>query len=84
MEEKILEFIQRKLFHKKRKLGRTDSLFGAGVIDSVGHLQLITFLEKEYHVSFSLNELTWENFNTVDQIAVLVRAKLEKSRAQGK
>ena len=78
MERKISEFIQKKILHKKAELSLTESLFGGGVIDSVGHLQLITFLEKEFGVSFKLEEFTWENFDTVEKIAAFVRAKQEK------
>ena len=76
MEEKILEFICRKLLPKRKTIGARDSLFGAGVLDSVGHLQLISFLEKEFSVSFHLAEFTWENFDSVEQIAQLVRQKI--------
>lgn len=84
MEEKILDFIQKKILHRRRKVGLQDSLFGAGVLDSVGHLQLITYLEKEFSVSFSLAEFTWENFDTVENIANMVRGKRGDNLATGK
>lgn len=78
MEEKIAGFIQKKILNRKTELKAGTSLFGGGVIDSVGHLQLITFLEKEFGVSFKLDEFTWDNFDTVEKIAALVRKKQKK------
>lgn len=78
-EEKILDFVHRKILLRKKRIGPGDSLFGAGVIDSVGHLQLIAFLEREFGVSFSLAEFTWENFDTVGRIAGLVNEKARRS-----
>ena len=81
MEEKIRDFIQRKILHGKRLIGPTESLFGKGVIDSIGHLQLITFLEREFGISFSMEEFTWENFDSIQQICFLVQKKSQAKRS---
>lgn len=46
-----------------------------GLIDSIGIAELVEFIEDEYGVQLTLDELVVENFGTVGQIAALVRSK---------
>ena len=80
MEEKIRDFIQRRFSGKKKRIGDKDSLFGSGAMDSIAHLQLISFLEKEFGVSFSMDEFSLENFDTIERISALLKKKLSQSR----
>ncbi len=64
------------LFDDTRSLGEEESLIGSGVIDSTGILELISFLEKQFHVSFDDQELVAENFDSVKRIKSFLSRKM--------
>lgn len=72
--EKIRTYIERNL--AGRKVTNSETLFEGGAIDSLGHLKLIAFLENEFGITFSMDELDWEKFATVDAISQLVSEKV--------
>lgn len=49
-----------------------DSPLWGGVIDSVGLMQLITFIEEQFGIEIADDELTSAQFGTVTDIAELV------------
>lgn len=59
-----------------RRPGPTDSLLGSGIIDSLGAISVIAFLESAYPIQFDDDDLTAENFDSLSGIAELVQRKL--------
>ena len=57
-----------------------DSLLEAGVIDSLGVLELIDFLEQRYGVRVPDAEVLPENLDSIDNVTRYVAAKLESAR----
>jgi acyl carrier protein len=58
MEDKIKEFIQDTfLIEFDQDINEDTDLFKAGVLDSFGYIQLIKFLESEYEIRFSEEEI---------------------------
>jgi len=57
------------------ELRDTDSLLGRGIVDSLGVMELITFLQAEFGVDVPDEMITEENFGTVRAIADFVMAK---------
>lgn len=53
-------------------IGNDVSLIGQGVIDSTGILEVIVFLETEFSIKISDEEMTPENFRSIDAIAAFV------------
>lgn len=51
------------------------SLIDAGILDSVGVLALISFLEERYEMTIADDEVEPENLGSVDAIAELVARK---------
>jgi len=49
-----------------------DALVDSGIIDSLGILKLVTFLEREFKVKLGDEALVPENFETLDAILALV------------
>ncbi|MGZ3651904.1 MAG: acyl carrier protein [Bdellovibrionota bacterium] len=76
MREQIRNYISKNLLGRGVPFTDQEPLFSLGKIDSLGHLKLISFLEKEFHVSISMEELNWKNFDSVDSIHALVERKL--------
>lgn len=75
MEEKIRHYISKTFLGGRGVSSDSESLFQAGVIDSLGHLKLISFLEREFSVALTMEDLTWENFDSIEKIVSLVRTK---------
>ena len=50
-------------------------LMEEGIIDSMGVMQLISFIEKEYSIEVDMDDLTMDNFATIARITNLINAK---------
>lgn len=53
----------------------TDSLLGHGIIDSMGVIELITFVQDEFGISVEENEIIEENFGTLAAITRFIESK---------
>jgi acyl carrier protein len=60
---------------KKRSLSDSDKLLESGIVDSLGILDLVAFLESDFKVQITDDELLPENFQTVEAIAEFVERK---------
>jgi acyl carrier protein len=56
-------------------LSGSDSLLETGVIDSVGVLELIEFIETRYEIEIPDAEVLPENLDSIDAITVYVSSK---------
>ena len=54
-----------------------DQLIVGGIIDSLGILKLLAFLQQNYSIEITPEELNLENFNTINTISKLVDNKLK-------
>ena len=61
---------------RKRNLGIDDRLLGEGIIDSLGVLDIIGYLETEFRISIADDDLTPENFETIGRLTAFVERKL--------
>ena len=62
-------------------LGDDDRMLEHGVIDSMGVLELLHFIEDEFRVSASDDEITEANLGTLRSIARFVATKRSASQA---
>ena len=77
MNEQLRSFISENfLFGRPFELTDDDSLQDAGIIDSTGVLELVTYLETKFEVSVGDEELLPENLDSVNRLARFVRSKL--------
>ena len=51
------------------EVGDDDSFLANGIIDSLGVMQLVTFIESEYGVGVADTDLVPENFDSVARVA---------------
>ena len=79
VREIVREYVYRNFIGKGPKPSDVQPLFENGVIDSLGHLRLISFLEREFHILFSQADLNWENFDSIEKIANLVKLRMGQS-----
>ena len=79
IKDKIRQFITTNFYvSDAAALGDAQSLLDAGIIDSTGVLEVIAFLETEFGIEVSDNEMVPENLDAVDNIVGYVMRKLGK------
>ena len=74
---KIKEYIiGRYLKNASADLTDTTPLISGGIIDSISTMQLIAFLEKEFHFEFQAYEVDRDNLDSIEIIAKFVLSKI--------
>jgi acyl carrier protein len=69
MKDKISDYIRREISSDPtEEIGVNEDLFGGGIVDSIGMIKLITYLQEQFDVSVTAEEMTVENFMTVQSI----------------
>ncbi len=67
--------VERKFIKTANELNNEDSLLEKGVIDSVGMLELVSFIETEYSIKIDEDELMPENFDSLKAIQDFITRK---------
>lgn len=76
MKEQIRAFlIQNSASANAGPFGDQDSLLERGIIDSVAMVDLIAFLERSFGIAVSDDDMTPENFDSIDAISRYVAGK---------
>jgi acyl carrier protein len=60
---------------RSRPLYDTDPLIERGIIDSMGVLDIVTFIESEFKVTVDDEELIPDNFQSISQMALYIEKK---------
>jgi acyl carrier protein len=78
LHERIREFILRSFLFStdETRLANDASLTRSGIVDSMGVLELLLFLERTWNIKLEDDELTLENLDSVNGIAALVSRKV--------
>lgn len=76
IKEIIKTFLSSK--NKNAELGDDTDLFKNGFVNSLFALEIVTFIEKTFNVKLSKNDISKENFETVNKICSLVQKLLKK------
>jgi acyl carrier protein len=76
IQNALCDFIVKQFpaFHGKG-LEADDSLLEAGVIDSMGVLEIVTFIENELNVVLTDDEMVAENFGSVRALTELITGR---------
>jgi acyl carrier protein len=78
LETEIRKFVvENFLFGDGSSLADTDSFLDAGLIDSTGVLELVSFLEARFRIRIEDSELAPINLDSVDRVARFVSGKLQ-------
>ncbi len=77
IEHKIREFILKNLyFAEDNSIADEDSFLETGVVDSMGVMELVAFVQSEFGVEVAQHEIVVENFDSIGKLANFVRRKL--------
>ena len=72
---KLIQYIREELLGGQEVSAEQD-LLSDGMIDSIGMVRLVTFLDEEFNVSVPPEDFTIENFGSVSNIDGYLRSKL--------
>ena len=72
----VKQFKKRGLRHQ---IKHTDSLIGAGILDSLSAIELVSELEKEFKIVISQEEMSENNFDSIEKITHFIRNKLSNT-----
>ena len=77
LRDRIQKFIlENYLFSTDRSaLGFDDSLLGRGIVDSIGMLEIIMFIEEQLGVTVKDEEMIPDNLDSVNRIAAFVESR---------
>ena len=75
MEEDIKKFIIDMFMYGEGSIENDQQLFEAGILDSLGFMKLLAFIENKYGIKASMSEIAIERFGTVNDIAAFIKGK---------
>ncbi len=76
VNSEIRKFILEKFpLARRSELKDSDALLESGIVDSLGVLDLVSFLEQQFSIPVTDEELIPENFQTVERIAAFVETR---------
>ena len=64
---------------RTRKIVDTDPLLETGILDSLGILEVVTFIEHEFHIILNDDDLVSENFHSMESIVEFVKKRCDYS-----
>ncbi len=78
MNDKIISYIKSEIsIEPIDDIDLEEDLLGNGIVDSLGMMKLVVFLETEFKIQIAPEDMTVENFNTVQHISKYLSHKLE-------
>lgn len=77
IEEQIRDYIARNLLFSDNgyPYGDEVSFLDEGIVDSIGVMELVTFVEENFGVQVADADVTPENFDSVKKMAAYIRRK---------
>ena len=65
-EAALTEFVKNELLHgRKSDLSPEEDLLSTGIIDSLGILRLVSFIEEQFGIQVPDEDVVYENFNSI-------------------
>lgn len=74
VKNKVNDFLKR--FIGNREIGDDDNIFEMGLVNSLFAMQLVTFIESEFNLSVTNEELDIDNFSTINSMTTFISKKL--------
>ena len=68
--------IDKILFDDGKRLDKDVSFQESGILDSIGYLELVMFIEEKFGIKISDRELIPKNFGTLQKVSCFVQNKL--------
>jgi acyl carrier protein len=78
VKEKIKNFIVENFLFGERGLEDDEPLFESGIIDSLGLIKLLAFIDETFNISMNMSEINIEDFNTLNDILETIKNKMDQ------
>jgi len=78
VKEKIKNFIVENFLFGERGLEDDEPLFESGIIDSLGLIKLLAFIDETFNISMNMSEINIEDFNTLNDILKTIQSKMDQ------
>lgn len=75
---RIQQFIAEEILRDDRLLDLDEVLLADGLVNSLGMMRLVGYLENEFEVSVALEQFTIENFRSIRTISEFVTTMIAK------
>jgi acyl carrier protein len=80
-EKDVIEVVRKFILQKfplarRRNINDGDNLLETGVIDSLGVLEIVTFLQEEFSIEAQDDDLTPENFQSIAAVSRFVGQRI--------
>ena len=72
-KKEIIDYISLNFLPIDIDLDENTDLFESGIIDSMGVIELVNFIEERYDVSLDAKQMSADNFKTVNSILSLIQ-----------
>jgi acyl carrier protein len=66
-------------FPLAKKIDNQSSLLGNGLLDSLGILEVVEFLEQHFQIPVGDDDLTAENFQSIQTLSAFVRRRSQEN-----
>jgi acyl carrier protein len=78
IENQIRHYISKNLLYSDNGFTFSDdvSFLEEGIVDSIGVLELVSFVEEEYKISVRDQDVTPDNFDSVTRLAGFIRRNI--------
>jgi acyl carrier protein len=73
MKEKIRDYITNNLLESEVELTYDDDLLNSGLVDSIGVVKLIAYIQEEFAIEVPPEEMVIENFVTINAIDTFLK-----------
>ena len=67
-QEILKDYISNELLNGRQTVDADDDLLGEGLIDSLGAMQFVAFIEDTFELKVPLEDITIQNFRTIESI----------------
>lgn len=78
MKEQLKKFIINSFMYGKGSISDNEPLFETGIIDSLGFIKLLSFVQDKLNVPIDMSEVTMEKFRTIDDMVKTIESKMQK------
>ena len=75
IKERIKQFILKTAYIPDDQVNNDTLIFSQGIMDSMGFMSLISFIEESFSVRINDDELLETNFESIDAIAAFIIKK---------
>ena len=75
LKREVRQFLTTRLHRNVEGVDDSASLLEAGVIDSMAVLELVGYIEQQYGITVSDDDMMPENFDTIEAIAAFIGSR---------